>query len=100
MSPSDEVCDCEDMSPQSPAGYLSSELVLPVDILCDSFNGIRIVHHNIQGLHSKMDELVEWFHQCNGRYVIFCFSETWIKPNSPPVEVPGFTWLLSPFHPR
>ena len=60
-----------------------------------SFNGIRIVHHNVQGLCYKMDELVEWFHQCNGRDVIFCFSETWIKPNSPHS---GFSMLFSPFH--
>lgn len=38
---------------------------------------------------------MEWFHQCNGRDVIFCFSETWIKPNSPHS---GFSMLFSPFH--
>ena len=39
--PSDKVCDCEDTTlSQSPAGYLSLELALPVDILCESFNGI------------------------------------------------------------
>ena len=99
--PTDEVCECGDFTlPQSPAGYSPLELALPVDILCDSFNGIQIVNHNVQGHCSKMDELADWFRQCNGRDVVFCFSEIWIKPNSPALEVPGFSMLFSPFHSR
>ena len=74
-----------------------SEPALTVDILCEPFIGARIVHHNVQGLLSKMEELSKWFKLEN---VIFCFSETWIKPNSPPPDVPGFQMFMSPFQVR
>ena len=36
--------------------YGSILLALTIDVLHDSFVGIRVVHHNILGLHSKIDD--------------------------------------------
>ena len=66
------------------------------DVLDDSFNGIQLVNHNVQGLHSKMDKLSVWLQTSDGKDVIYCFSETYIKPNDPPLKVPGFQVFLSP----
>ena len=29
--------------------------------------------------------------------MLFCLTETWVKPDNPPVTIPGFQILLSPF---
>ena len=47
-----------------------------------------------------MDELSEWFRLGRCKNIIFCFSEIWIKPNSPPPDVPGLQMFMSPFHIR
>ena len=70
------------------------------DALCNDFTGIRVVHHNIQGLRSKLDDLSEWFTLGAEKKTIFCFSELWVKPYSPPVSVPGFQLFTSPCHLR
>ena len=95
--PCTEVCT-DDTQPS----ISSADTAIPstVDVLEDTFSGIQIIHHNIQGLHSKTDELSEWFQLCNGKDVIFCFSEVWINPDSPPFDVPGFQKMISPFHGR
>ena len=95
--PGTEVCIDE---PQSPISCVDNAIPSTVDVLERAFSGIQIVHHNIQGLHSKTDELLEWFQLCNGKDVIFCFSEVWINPDSPPFDVPGFHKMISPFHGR
>ena len=61
-----------------------------IDGLTSSFNGIRIVHHNIQGMHSKMIEISQWTNESINKNVIFCFSEIWISPQSPPINVKSF----------
>ena len=48
------------------------------DALCDDFIGIRVVHHNIQGLHSKLDDLSEWFTLGAKKKTSFWFSEVCI----------------------
>ena len=69
-------------------------------MLEESFSGIRVIHHNVQGLHSKMDELSQWFSCCRDNDVVLCFSELWAKPNGPPVDVPGFKLFMSPIRHR
>ena len=32
--------------------------------------------------------------------MVLCFSELWVKPNSPPVDVPGLRLFMSPVHRR
>ena len=80
----------------------NSPCLLPLadEALCTTFTGIRVAHHNIQGVHSKMDDLATWFNLCMGKNVIFCFTEIWTKPNSPPLHYPGYQVLLSPYHVR
>ena len=29
--------------------------------------------------------------------MLFCFTETWVKPDNLPITIPGFRILLSPF---
>jgi len=70
------------------------------DVLETPFSGIRIIHHNIQGLHSKLDTLTTWFNTCNRKNVVFCLSEIWTKPDGPPLHIPGYQLLFTPFHTR
>jgi len=76
------------------------QFFLTTDSLDSEFVGCHIIHHNVQGLHSKLDDLPEWFTLSVEKATIFCFSEIWIHSNSPPVVVPGFQLFTSPFHHR
>ena len=38
---------------------------------CTSFTGIRVIHHNVQAVHSKMDDLASCFSVCNEKNVIY-----------------------------
>lgn len=67
--------------------------LLTVDLLGAAVQGMRIVHHNIQSIHSKLTELTQWFDICENTATIF---ETWLQPCSPRVVVPGYTMLTSP----
>jgi len=71
-----------------------------IDALASSFNGIRIVSHNIQGIHSKLTEIYQWTNDSINKNVIFCLTEIWISPQSPPVNIQGFHTFLSPIHHR
>ena len=56
---------------------LSVELLpLLSEVLCDSFSGFRIVHHNIQGLLSTTTDVCEWLGSCVNSANVFCFTET------------------------
>ena len=76
----------------------SDNISLTVDALCGDFTGICIIHHNIQGLHSKLDDLSEWFSLGAGKGTIFCFGEIWMNSCDPSVSVPGFQLFISPYH--
>ena len=65
-------------------------------VLKDNPSGLRIVHHNVQGLCSKSDELSLWFSNCVKTATIFCFTEVWLRPGSPDVTVPGYTVYTTP----
>lgn len=72
------------------------------DVLSSSFNGIRVVHHNVQGIQSKMTEITGWLKQMINTNTIFCLTKTWLSSNSPPICVEGFhifvTFTSSCFH--
>ena len=38
--------------------------------------GVQVVHHNVQGLSSKLCEVSQWLHTCFGSLTIFCCTET------------------------
>ena len=78
----------------------SSSIPSTINVLHNSATGIRVVHHNVQGLHSKIYELSSWFNTCSGDDVVFCFSEIWANPSSPPLHFPGYQVMFSPFHCR
>ena len=71
--------------------------ILPTELLSSDVPGLRIVHHNIQGIVSKVDELNMWFNASADSATIYCLSETWLKSNSPNLTFPGFTTFTSPF---
>ena len=91
--PTTEVDECGMQSTVEPCD--SDSIPFTVDELEEEFSGIRVIHHNVQGLHS---ELAQWFECCRDRDVVLCFSELWVRPDTPPVDVPGFQLLMSPFH--
>ena len=57
------------------------------DVLSSSFDGIRVVRHNVQGIQSKMTEIAGWLKQSINTN---CFSKIWLSSNSPPICVKGF----------
>lgn len=71
-------------------------LPLLSDVLCDLLSGVRIIHHNIQGLLSKSTDMCEWMGSCVNSPNVLCFSETWIRPEGPTLTVPGYQTIYSP----
>ena len=66
------------------------------DLLGATIDGFRVVHHNVQGIYSKITELTQWFEICEDTATIFCFTETWLKSFSPVLLIPGYTVFTSP----
>ena len=95
MQISSDNARCSEVSKSSELN--ESALILTADALDVEFFGCGIVHYNVQGLHSNLSE---WFTLSVEKATIFCFSEIWIHPNSPPVVVPGFQLFTSSFHTR
>ena len=94
-----DVIEPDAQSPWTPPS--SSECIpLVVDALKRLFSGVCIVHHNVQGIHSKMDDLTSWFNVCSGKNVVLCSTEIWLTPASPPLNVPGYQIFTSPLHRR
>ena len=54
------------------------------------------MHHNIQGINSKLLELNQWFEASVDTSTVYCFSETCLKPHSPNPTAPGFTIFTPP----
>ena len=66
-------------------------LPIVLDVLSNLRPGVRVIHHNIQGLVSKIVDVEQWVGDCVNTASVFCFSETWINHESPPVfTFPGF----------
>ena len=42
------------------------------DVVSVSSNGVRLLHHNVQGLLSKMPEITQWLHICGSSPTILC----------------------------
>ena len=53
--PATEVIDCDVQSSEESVD--EDALPLTVEVLGEAFHGFRVLHHNVQGFHSKMDEL-------------------------------------------
>ena len=64
-------------------------------LLSSDVLGLRVVHHNVQGIVSKLDELNLWLNASGDTATIHCFSETWLKPNSANLIFPGSTTFTS-----
>ena len=68
-----------------------------IDVLCGNVAGVRLVLHNIQGLLSKSIDVHEWLEGCVNSVSVFCFTETWMKPEIPLLSVSGYQVFHSPF---
>ena len=71
-----------------------ADLQLVFDELCVPCSKLRLVHHNVQGLYSKWDELSRWTVASPDSASIFCFSEIWMKPEMT-LHLPGFQSFYS-----
>ena len=80
----------------SPDDEYSAEDASTIYLLDATISGVRTVHHNVQGIQSKIIDLTQWFKACAGTATIFCFTETWLKPCSTKLTVPGYTVFISP----
>ena len=74
----------------------ASDLLLASDITDSPISGVCMIHHNVQGLMSKVTEISDWLHGCDQDHVIFCCSETWLKPCNVVPSIPGFQLFCSP----
>ena len=90
--PSVDVVELDTPTSQS---YFSSFESIPLTV---DVSGLCIVHHNVQGIHSKMDDLISWFNVCSGKNVVLYFTEIWMIPTSPLLTVPGYQIFTSPIY--
>ena len=74
----------------------SISIPMTSDILASSSNGIRLIHHNVQGLISKSTELCERFHISQSVPTILCCSETWRNDSCPIINISGIVKFYSP----
>ena len=91
--PSFDVCD-DSFDVNKLCSSVDTSFV--VDYLGSAVNGMRIAHHNVQGITSKLFELYQWFNASADSATIYCLTETWLKPGSSTLQVPGFTVFTSP----
>ena len=68
------------------------------DVVSVSSNGVRLLHHNVQGLLSKMPEITQWLHICGSSPTILCCSETWLRSIDSVGQIPGYDFYCSPDH--
>ena len=66
------------------------------DIIDSPFSGVRVIHHNVQGLLSKISEISHWLHDHDREHIAFCCSETWLKTFSIMPSISGFELFCSP----
>ena len=82
--------------------FAKQGLLLPQDaIAMKKINHLRMIHHNVQGLSSKYEEISEWL--INSRNItstILCCSEIWLTHSTCLPSVPGFDLFASPIHSR
>ena len=73
-----------------------SDLLFARDIIASPVSGVRVIHHNLQGLMSKITVISDWLHGRDRDHVVFCCSETWLKPCNVVPPIPGFKLFCSP----
>jgi len=96
--PNLDVYDSLTASPDETLNPPTSDTLSVFEILSSPFSGLWLINRNVQGLCSKLDEISKWLSQCSQTIVVFCCSETCMKPYSifPPISY--FTTILSPAH--
>ena len=97
VDPDFSQLDCIVGSPCSNDSDTVETLPIITDVLCGNVTGVRLVHHNIQGLLSKSIDIHEWLEACVHSASVFCFTETWMKPEIPLPSVSGYQVFHSPF---
>ena len=70
--------DSFDVKGGSSVDYSSASVGKVIKI---SSKGIQLIHHNVQGLLSKLPELCQWLHESTSP-TILCCSETWLKTDN------------------
>ena len=66
-----------------------------LDVLRSSPGGIQLIHHNVQGLESKLPEISQWLHVSDVQ-TILCCSETWLLGVNPSMSITGYETFCSP----
>ena len=78
------------------ASQSSYDLSLPIDLFQGPCEGVRLIHHNVQGLNSKLTEITQWLHSAYRLPIILCCSETWLTDRDPVPRFDGFDSFRSP----
>ena len=63
-------------------------------------DGVQLIHHNVQGLLSKVTKIAQWLHMCQDSPTILCCSETWLKGVSLMPTFSGYKGFHSPLLPQ
>ena len=87
-----------DSSVVSDSDLSQHDLPFVSDVLSVPSCGVRLIHHNVQGLLSKMPEITQWLHIYGSLPTILCCSETWLRPNDSVGQIPGYDFYCSPDH--
>ena len=97
VDPVPALLDCSIELPNSSDSDTVETLPTINDVLCNSATGVRLVHHNVQGLLSKSIDIREWLEACIDSASVFCFTETWMKPATLLPSISGYQVFHSPF---
>lgn len=57
----------------------SDDLLIISDVLCGFCSKLKLIHHKLQGLWSKWDDLSGWMAASADSASLFCFSKVWMK---------------------
>ena len=60
--------DCTVELPSNNDSDTVETLPIIADVLCSNVTGVRLVHHNIQGLLSKSIDIHEWLEACINKF--------------------------------
>ena len=71
------------------------DVSLASDIIDSPISGVRVIHHNVWGLLSKISENFHWLHGHDYEHVAFCCSKTWLKAFSVMPSIPAFELFCS-----
>jgi len=70
--------------------------LLATDLFQRPCEGVRLIHHNVQGLDSKLADIIQWLHFGYQLPIILCCSEMLLTNDDPVPRFDGFVSFCLP----